>query len=78
MRGVECNDLIEEENTKMDKDKGKVAILKLREAVKFVRECGADSGDWIIRDIGLHIEELQNEIGGHEHDIGIGSGQTPA
>ena len=52
----------------MNEDKAKIAILRLREAEKAVRECGTDAECWIVKDISLHIEELQNEIRGKEYE----------
>lgn len=52
----------------MNKDKAMAAILKLREAMSAVRECGTDVECWIVKDISLHIEELQNEIRGEEYE----------
>ena len=57
----------------VDKEKTKVAILEIRKAIKAVREYRADSECWIVKDMHLHIEELQNEIGGNEHEIDISS-----
>lgn len=51
---------IEEE--RMDKECGKLAILELRKAIKAVRKCNTDAECWIVGDLNLHIEELQNEI----------------
>jgi len=46
----------------MDKEKAKVAIVEIRKAIKAVKECGADSECWIVKDMEFHITELQNEI----------------
>lgn len=62
-----------EVNTKMDRTGVCVAIFRLREAMKAVSVCGADAGVWIVGDLGLHIEELQEEIGGIEYERHIGS-----
>lgn len=51
---------IEEE--RMDKECGKLAILELRKAIKAVRNCNTVAECWIVKDLNLHIEELQNEI----------------
>lgn len=63
---------IEEEDKKMDKEKGKAAIFALRKAASAVRECNTVAECWIVKDLKLHIEELQNEIGGIEYDRSTG------
>jgi hypothetical protein len=57
----------------MDKESAKIAILELRKAIKAVRECDTVAECWIVKDLELHIEELQNEIGGNEYEKDIGS-----
>ncbi len=46
----------------IDEAKGRMAILRLREARKAVRESGAEVGCWIVKDLEMHIGELQKEV----------------
>jgi len=68
----DCTYTTEEENTKMDKEKGKAAIFALRIAVSAVRECKTVAECWITKDLQMHIEEIQNEIRGIEYDKNTG------
>ena len=68
----DCNYVMEEEDKKMDIEKGKAAIFALRKAASAVRECNTVAECWIVKDLDLHIGELQNEIGGIEHDRSTG------
>lgn len=73
---TEYHDLTEEEDNKMDKEKAKVAIAELRKAMKAVKECKTDVECWIVKDLCMHIEELQNEIGGNEYEKNLGNRQA--